>query len=499
MEDRIRCPRLRSKVMSAEAAAEFIKNGMSIGLSGFARAGDAKAVIKAFNERVKATGEEMKINLLTGASVGEQIDGILSDAGIVNRRLPYQSESHMRDSINKGKVKYLDQHLSDTAEFLLDGFLGKLDLAILEAVAITEDGGIILSTSVGNSSTFALLADKIIIELNLAQSRDLEGIHDIYFIGKRPGRKPIPMTKPQDRIGDKAVNVNPDKIIGIVITNEEDNFAGFNSPDEETSQMAGYLLDVLKQEVKKGRLSAKLPMQSGVGSVANAVLYGLAESPFDNLSFYSEVLQDAVFTLFDCGKLRFASGTSLALSADNGPTLLNNIAKYKDRIILRPQIISNNPEVVRRLGLIAVNTAIEADIYGNVNSTHIMGTKMMNGIGGSADFAHNSFLSIFVTKSTAKKGAISSIVPFVSHVDHTEHDVDILITEQGIADLRGLSPRERANQIIENCSHPTYKDSLRDYFKAAIKNGGHTPHNLSTALSWHMNYLKNGAMLQTGM
>jgi succinyl-CoA:acetate CoA-transferase len=483
--------------MSVESAAEFIKDGMSVGLSGFTRAGDPKVIIKALADKVKATGEEMKINLLTGASVGEQIDGVLSDAGIVNKRLPYQAESHMRDSINKGNVLYLDQHLSDTAEFLLDGFLGKLDLAILEAVAITEDGGIILSTSVGNSSSFALLADKIIIELNLAQPRELEGIHDIYFIGKQPGRKPIPITKPEDRIGSKAVNINPDKIVGIVITNEEEQFASFTEPDEGTNKMAGYLLEILKQDVKKGRLSPKLTMQSGVGSVANAVLYGLADSPFDSLNFYSEVLQDAVFTLLDIGKMRFASATSMSLSVTNGSEILNNIGKYKDRMILRPQIISNHPEVIRRLGLITVNTAIEADIYGNVNSTHIMGTKMMNGIGGSADFAHNSLLSVFVTKSTAKNGAISSIVPFVSHVDHTEHDVDILITEQGIADLRGLSPRERPSQIIENCSHPMYKDCLRDYFKAAIKNGGHTPHNLSAALSWHMNYLERGSMLKT--
>ncbi|TKI78799.1 acetyl-CoA hydrolase, partial [Bacillus wiedmannii] len=104
------------------------------------------------------------------------------------------------------------------------------------------------------------------------------------------------------------------------------------------------------------------------------------------------------------------------------------------------------------------NTALELDIYGNVNSTHVLGTKMMNGIGGSGDFARNARLAIFVTKSIAKGGNISSIVPFVSHVDHTEHDVDVIVTEQGYADLRGLAPRERVELIIENCVHPMYRD-----------------------------------------
>lgn len=143
-----------------------------------------------------------------------------------------------------------------------------------------------------------------------------------------------------------------------------------------------------------------------------------------------------------------------------------------------------------------MNTAIEADIYGNVNSTHIMGTSMMNGIGGSGDFARNGGLSIFMTPSTAKGGAISSIVPMVSHVDHTEHDVQIIVTECGIADLRGKSPRERAELVIENCCHPDYRPALRDYYERAkaVAKGQHTPHDLNTALSWHQRYLDTGSM-----
>jgi succinyl-CoA:acetate CoA-transferase len=164
-------------------------------------------------------------------------------------------------------------------------------------------------------------------------------------------------------------------------------------------------------------------------------------------------------------------------------------------LVLRPQEISNHPEVIRRLGIIGINTALEFDLYGNVNSTHVGGTKMMNGIGGSGDFARNAHLAIFVTKSIAKGGAISSVVPMVSHVDHTEHDVDILVTEIGLADLRGLAPRERARAVIDNCVHPMYREALHDYFVAACKKGGHTPHVMGEAFRWHTNLEETGRML----
>jgi succinyl-CoA:acetate CoA-transferase len=174
------------------------------------------------------------------------------------------------------------------------------------------------------------------------------------------------------------------------------------------------------------------------------------------------------------------------------------ISEYRERIVLRSQEMSNNPGIIRRLGVIAMNGMIEADIYGNVNSTHIMGSSIMNGIGGSGDFARNGFMSIFMAPSTAQHGTISTIVPMASHVDHTEHDVSVVVTEQGLADLRGLSPKQRARLIIENCSHPDYRPALRDYFNRAerLSYGKHTPHLLTESLSWHSRYLRCGHMLR---
>ncbi|MBY0123067.1 acetyl-CoA hydrolase/transferase family protein [Bacillus sp. S/N-304-OC-R1] len=494
--ERIKDIRLRDRVVTPEEAASWIHDGMTLGLSGFTRAGDVKAVPFALVERAKT--ESFKVNVYTGASLGSDVDKLFAEAGIINKRLPFQADPTMRRGINQGDFLFVDQHLSHTAELVRANVIDSIDFAILEAVSITEDGLIIPTTSIGNSLTFAQHAKSIIIEINLAQTPELEGLHDLYEPGKQGERDPIPLRKADDRIGIKGIKVDIEKIKGIVFTNQEDSPSTIVQPDEETKIMAGHLLEFLRKEIEAGRLTEKLaPLQSGIGSVANAVLHGMIDSEFEDLEVYSEVLQDAVFDLMDAGKVRFASCCSITLSESKMKQVFANFDQYRDRILMRPQEISNHPEIIRRLGLISINTALELDIYGNVNSTHVLGTKMMNGIGGSGDFARNARLAIFVTKSIAKDGKISSIVPFVSHVDHTEHDVNVIVTEQGYADLRGLAPRERVELIIENCAHPMYKEHLREYYQEALTRGGHTPHVLEKALSWHIDFAKNGTMLKT--
>lgn len=492
--DRIRLSSLLDKVMSADEAASLIKDGMTVGMSGFTRAGEAKAVPQALAERAKK--HPLKISLMTGASLGNDLDKQLTEAGVLARRMPFQVDSTLRKAINDGKVMFIDQHLSETVEQMRNNQLKRPEIAVIEAVAITEQGHIVPTTSVGNSASFAIFAKQVIVEINTSVNPNLEGLHDIYIPSYRPTRAPIPLMHVEDRIGVPAIPIDPAKIVGIVISNKSDSPSNALPPDDETQAIANHLIKFFELEVEAGRLPKSLgPLQAGIGTIANAVMCGLIDSPFENLSMYSEVLQDSTFDLFDAGKLRFASGSSITLSPRRNADVFGNMEKYKDKLVLRPQEISNHPEIVRRLGIIGINTALEFDIYGNVNSTHVCGTKMMNGIGGSGDFARNAHLAIFVTKSIAKGGDISSVVPMVSHVDHNEHDVDILVTEQGLADLRGLAPRERARAIIDNCVHPSYRDALNDYFERACAKGGHTPHLLNEALSWHANLEENGHML----
>ncbi|NOL48735.1 acetyl-CoA hydrolase/transferase family protein [Pelistega europaea] len=497
---RIKCKALLDKVMSPEEAAALIPSGVTVGMSGFTGSGYPKRVPAALAKRIleeHAKGKPFKINVWTGASTAPELDGVLAEADGINMRLPYQSDPTCRQKINSGQMHYMDIHLSHVAQYAWFGFLGKLNIAVIEVVGIREDGTLIPAASVGNNKTWIDQADQVIIEVNYALSEKLEGMHDIYYgTALPPHRKPVLINEPDDRIGTPYYHCPPEKIIAVVETYDKDRVNRFSEPDEVSKKIATHILNFLKEEVRKGVLPPNLlPLQSGVGDVSNAVISGLEHGDFDNLTAYTEVIQDGMLGLIKSGKLKMVSATSLSLSPEGVEELNANIDFYRERIILRTQEISNHPEVIRRLGTIAINGMIEADIYGNVNSTHIMGSAIMNGIGGSGDFARNSFLSFFVRPSIAKDGDVSAIVPMVSHVDHTEHDVQIIVTEQGLADLRGLSPRQRAEKIIENCAHPDYKEKLRDYFTRAQQHGAqHTPHILSEALSWHDKYLKTGSM-----
>ncbi|WP_347558101.1 acetyl-CoA hydrolase/transferase family protein [Robbsia sp. KACC 23696] len=497
--ERIQRADLLRRICSAEQAAQFVSHGKTVGMSGFTKAGDVKALPKTLAERAaKATRDEaFSITVITGASLGHNSDGVMAGAGLLARRLPFQVDTLLRRKINEGEVMYLDQHLSETAEQLRSGHLPPIDVAIIEAVAILDDGSIVPTMSVGNSASFVSQAKRVIVELNTSVPLALVGMHDIYLPEPVGQRQPIPLTHAAQRIGQTSIKVDPAKIVGIVITDQADSPSSVQAPDLETSAIAHHIVGFLSSEVEKGRMSdSLLPLQVGIGSIANAVMHGLIDSPFNELTMYSEVLQDSAIALLDSGTVSFASTSSVTLSEAVYQRFVSGIEQYRDKIVLRPQEISNHPEIIRRLGIICLNTALEFDIYGNVNSTHVCGTHMMNGIGGSGDFARNGQLSIFVTKSIAKGGQISSVVPMVSHVDHSEHDVDVVVTECGLADLRGLAPRERAALIIEKCAHPDYRDALRDYVSRAQKQrGGQTPHLLEEAFSWHTRFHTTGNML----
>lgn len=484
--------------ITAEEAASLISNNDNVGLSGFTAPGVPKKVPEEVAKHALAeheAGRPFKINLFTGASTGDHVDGILARNNAVGRRTPYQNHPDLRKRINAHDCNYFDLHLSELAQKLRYGFYGDIDVAVIEVQDIDDEGNAVLGFGVGNVPTFAKMAKKIIIERNAHLSPKLRGIHDIYLPLDPPARKEIPIFHASDRAGSPVLHIDPAKIVGVVETNAPEGVKAFSSPDDTTLKIGANVCNFLANELHAGRIPKSfLPLQSGVGNVANAVLYGLAENldipPFE---MYSEVLQDAVADLLMKGRCKFASASSLTMTDPVVDQILDNIDFFRERIILRPSEISNNPEIIRRLGVIAMNTALEADIFGNINSTHVTGTRMMNGIGGSGDFTRNAYISIFSCPSITKEGLISNIVPMVSHVDHTEHSVDVLITEQGIADLRGLDPVQRANCIIDNCAHPMYRELLRDYLKLS-RRGGQTPHNLHAAMGFHTAFIENGDM-----
>lgn len=488
---------MRYKIITAEEAASYINHDDNVGFSGFTASGSPKVIPMAIAQKAEsehAAGRPFQIGMFTGASTSDRLDGALARAKAIKFRTPYQSCGDMRSAINQGSVPFFDLHLSELAPKMRYNAFGNVDIAIIEASHITDDGKIYLGTGVGIAPTVCRMAKRIIIELNHHLPEGLLGFHDIYEPLDPPYRREVPIYKPNDRIGTPYIQVEPEKIIGIVETDLSDGVKDFDTLNEVTMKIGKNVSDFLAEQLRTGRIPAEfLPLQSGVGNIANAVLSCLGENKeIPNFQMYTEVVQDSVISLMKEGRCTFASTCSLSISDTLASEVFKNLDFYRDKLVLRPSEISNNPEMVHRLGLITMNTAIEADIFGNVNSTHVCGTKLMNGIGGSGDFTRNAYLSIFTCPSVAKDGMISSIVPMVSHQDHSEHSVKVLITEWGVADLRGKDPMQRAEAIIENCAHPDYRPMLRKYLEISSK--GHIHHNLNKAFSFHEEFLRSGDM-----
>lgn len=486
--------------ISAEEAADYIKNGYTVATSGFTASGTPKRVPVALAEkarRLHEKGEPFKINLFTGASTNDYTDGALARADCIGKRTPYQGNPDARASVNNGRMEYYDPHLSHLSQELRYGFLDPIDVAIIEVTEMNPNGELVLGAGVGLTPVFAHLAKKVILEYSSYYQTSFRGFHDIFIPTDPPYRREIPIYKPSDRVGSPVIKIDPKKIIGVVPSNESEKIGSFTSLNDTTVAIGRNVAEFLASELKKGKIPKEfLPVQSGVGNVANAALYGLAQHPdIPRFQMYTEVVQDAVMDLMEQDKCSFASTCALALSDGTMEHFMDEIEFYRDKLLMRPAEITNHPEIVRRLGLIAMNTALECDIYGNVNSTHVNGTTVMNGIGGAADFSRNAYLSIFLCPSIQKKGAISTILPMVTHTDHSEHSVKVIVTEQGVADLRNLSPVQRAKTIIENCVHPDYKQLMWDYLK--IARPGHIPHNLRAAFAMHQAFEEKGDMRHT--
>jgi len=484
--------------LTADEAAALINDGDFVGFSAFTASGAAKAVPRALSARARALhaeGNPMKIRLIAGASTGDAIDEQLAQAEAISWRVPYQSSRTLRDQINNQQAQFLDIHLSHLGQMLDFGFFGEVDIAIAEAVAVTRDGRIYLSTSSGATPSILQHAKKIVVELNEHHPQRLADMHDIASLPKPPRRSPIPIINPLTKIGVPFVSVDPKKIVGVVNTNEPDGVSPFGDPGDAARGIARHVSEFLVREMSTGRIPPEfLPLQAGVGNVANAVLGAIGANPdIPPFHMYTEVLQDSQIELMKSGKLVGASTSALTISDGLMPEIADNMDFFTPRVVIRPTELSNNPGVVRRLGVITMNTALEMDIYGNANSTHVAGTKLMNGIGGSGDFTRNAYLSILMAPSLAKGGRISAVVPMCSHVDHSEHSVQILVTEQGLADLRGLGPIQRARKIIDNCAHPSYRDYLHDYLNSAPI--GHIRHDLGRCFELHRNLIQHGEML----
>jgi acetyl-CoA hydrolase len=499
---------LMSRVVDARDLVHHFADGQDIGWSGFAPAGYPKVVPLAVADYLEENDLKYQFDVFAGASVGVAIEDRWASLGLTRSRWPYQGGVALRKRINDGTTLMGDIHLSKFAETFEFGFYtrdngGELDVGIIEVSEILPNGGLVPGAGIGIAAEIADKARKVILEVNTSIP-SYKGLHDIVPDMVPPNRRPFLISRVDDRVGQPFIQVDPDKIVGIVESQSPDVGVDFAPPDAVSQRIAGHIMDFFEAEVAAGRLPENLlPLQSGVGNIANAVVGGLTDGPWSNLNVWTEVLQDTMLDFFDSGKLDFASCASVTLSEKGFKRFYDNWDEYKSKIIIRPQQITNHPELVRRLGVIAMNTPVEFDMYGHANSTCVNGSKMLHGLGGSGDFLRSGYLSIMhgpsARASKTDPTGISCVLPMCTHIDHTEHDISVVVTEQGLADLRGLPPRVRARTIIDKCVHPDFKAQMTAYLDHAEKtclaaHAGHEPQLLTHAFKMHENLMKNGTM-----
>jgi len=479
--------------VDAAEAAGMIRSGATVAMSGYAMAGYPKAVVDALVDR-KENEQDLSFFLLTGANV-PWLDERLGTAEVVSRRAPMIAHRAIAKHANSGALRYVEQQMCRMPRLLRNGRFGTIDVAVVEALGFTEEGELIPTSSIGMTHYLLDAAREIIVEINRAQPQVLAELHDFYVPDRPPMTQPIPLTRVHDRIGRGAIPVDRGKIRCIVETDRPERIGAQPKGTAVTDRIANHLFDFLEREYARwGGLLP--PIQTGFGSIADSIAEAFHRSRFRDLQFFCGGVTELVMDLLAAGTARAISVGGLGMS-ERVEEILATIPNIRDHLVIRNGDISNSAEVVGRLGVIALNTGIEIDVYGNVNSSHIAGTRVVNGIGGGAGFAQNAGLSVLLIPSTAKGGAISNIVPMASHVDISEHDVDIVVTENGLADLRGLDDGERADAIVAHCAADEYRGPLRSYLTAAREQaGGHHPQLPQEAFAWYRRLKEEGSMME---
>jgi succinyl-CoA:acetate CoA-transferase len=469
-------------LVDAETAAAAVDTDATVLTSGFGSVGYPKAIPLALAE----SSRDLSLTLVASGKVGDEIDVELVGSGAVERRFSYQSSRVAREKTDAREIAFSDRNASSIGDEVQYGGLVEPDVAVVEAVAVGEDW-FVPSTSLGQVPAFVEAADALYVELNRHQPLELQALHDVYRPDAPPNREPIPLSSPGERIGTAHVGFDPEKLAGVVETDRSDSTYTFRDPTDDDLAIAANLGSFLREELERSPVfDDAVHLQFGVGSLGNALMGELQSLEFGDreVHYFGELIQDGLFDMLDAGGLASASATSLALTDEGQERLFADVERYAEDVVLRPADVSNHPGLINQFGVIGVNSAIEFDIYGNANSTHVRGERMINGIGGSADFNRNSLITVCALPSTLNDGAISRVVPQVFHVDHTEHDIDVFVTEQGVADVRGLSPVERAELIVEECAHPDFAPELRSYLDDVREREYHIPQDVERAADW---------------
>lgn len=478
---------LAGKVCTPEQAAGLIPEHGVVAASGYTAAGDPKATLLALAARGRA-GEIHKIDLITAAQLSGEVENALAEAGILDRRAPFTVSGAVRRLANLRQIRYVEAAMGKMPRVFAAGSFGVPDVAVVEAMGLDEDGRMIPTTSVGMTQLMCQKAGRIIVELNTAQPELLCGVHDVY---ESPCHTGAVLRSAGERVGRPWIQVDLNKVEAVVFSHQTDAPAAPAEPDETERAVCEQLMGFLERTFPGQRLP---PIQTGIGSLSKAILAGFRGSRYRDLTFFCGALQAEMVGLLAEGKAEVLSGGSVPTDPETLELLRGFGPGLRERLVLRSMEVCNGSAAVGGLGVLALNTGIEMDLFGNVNSSHIGGTRLVNGIGGGAAFAANAGLSVMLMPSTRKEGRISCFVPHTPHVDVIHHDVDVVISEYGVADLRGLDDVECARLILQNCAHPDYRAGLEQSLERALAGGGHHPLSLDGAFAWQEQFLRSGTM-----
>jgi len=478
---------LNGKLCTPEQAAALIPEGAVVTASGYTAAGDPKAVLSALADRAKA-GDIHAIDLITAAQLSVQAENALAEAGVIRRRAPFSVSPSLRARANSGQLHYVEAAMSKMPRLFASGCFGSPDVAVVEALALDEEGRLIPTTSVGMTQLMCHMAKQIIVEVNTAQPELLWGLHDVY---DSPSHTGTLLRAPGERVGLPYVTLDLGKVAAVTMSHEPDRPQPVTQPTQAEQAICQNLMAFLARTYPNGVLP---PIQTGIGGLSRAILTAFRTSSYEGLTFFCGALQEEMVDLLAAGKASLLSGGSIALTPHTIDILRPFGPDLREHLVLRSMEVCNSTAAVSSLGILALNTGIEMDLFGNVNSSHIGGTQVVNGIGGGAAFAANAGLSVMLMPSVRKDGRISCFVPATPHVDVIHHDVDVVISEFGTADLRGRDDVECAQSIIENCAHPVYRPGLQLALEKALSHGGHHPMVLSGSFSWQEALQKSGTM-----
>ncbi|KAK4705081.1 hypothetical protein P7C70_g1127, partial [Phenoliferia sp. Uapishka_3] len=416
LQQRVRRPNLLNKLTTAEELPENdgkkLISLLAQTASESSRVQPAALADHVENNNLQADpATKLQFNLFVGASTGPEVEDRWAKLDMIRFRAPHQVGKEVAKGINSGRIDFageivylLTKDLAPLADLSFvktstclcslrilhtdvclffsyvfsaalttarskDYALNKkhgepkkhLDWAIVEATAITEDGKIVPGASVGATPEILQSAEKIIIEVN-TKIPSFEGEALSLFKQKLSLIELI--TSPSQRIGETAIQIDLDRVVAVIEADRPDNTGG-NAPETEDSKaIARHLIEFLQSEVTDGRLPKNLlPLQSGIGNVANSIIGGLADGPFEDVQVWTEVLQDTFIRFLDSGKLSFATATSIRFSPEGFDHFYKNWASYKDRLLLRSQQVANSPEIIRRLGVIAMMDGIDLETW----------------------------------------------------------------------------------------------------------------------------------------